>query len=380
MDLSFLRPLYAEAPGNWCSVYLDVRRDRADARSAIDLRWRGLAEDLRDQGADQPTLAAIGAEIHGERDVSGLAVFGRGGKVVLAVALPGPPPRDTALVHTLPHTLPLARLLTERVPWVRALVDRSGADLLAVTAAGTTRTAQVSDEEYPVRKTAPGGWSQARYQRSAEQNWDRTAAVISEQTRELANRVRARILVVAGDVRERTLVAERLAEELPKLPVVQTEAGSRALGAAYEPLAEATDEVVRAEAERLRGEVLDAYRREHGRREHGQGEHGQGEHGRAGASATGVTAVVSALRQGQVDTLLVDPDALPADGGLWSGPEPVQLGLTSDELFTMGVADPWSASLDDLLVRAAAATEADLLAVSADEIPLTDGIGARLRY
>ncbi len=362
--------MYAAAPGGWCSVYLDVRRDRSDARTAIDLRWRGLAEELRGQGADQPTLDAVGGEIQAEREVSGLAVFGCGGEATLAVSLPGPPPRDTATLRSLPHVLPLANQLGERVPWVRALVDRGGADLLAVTPAGSPRTAHVRDDEYPVRKNAPGGWSQARYQRSAEQSWDRTAAAISDRATELAGRVRARILVIAGAVRERTLVAERLTEELPKVPLVQTEAGSRALGAADDPLEEATQEAVRAEAARLRGEVLDAYRREHNR----------GELGRGGAATTGLADVVSALRQGQVDTLLVDTDALPADARMWSGPEPVQIGLDREDLSTMGVTDPWSAHLDDLLVRAAAATEADLLAVSADEVPLIDGVGARLRY
>ncbi len=365
MDLSFVRPLYTGPPAGWCSAYLDVARDREDAISAVDLRWRGLAEAVREQGADEATLDAIGRTVHDYRGADGLALFARDGEVVLTVGLPGPPPRDSAAFCVLPHALPLARLLEQRVPWLRALVDRTGADLLAVPAAGKARTDRVTDEEYPIRKADPGGWSQSRYQRSAEQNWDRTAARISDRATELAGRVGARVLVVAGDVRERTLVAERLTEELPKTPLVQTEAGARAAGAREEPLEEATQEVVRAEASRLRGEVLDAYHREHNR---------------GGAAATGVPDVVSALRQGQVDALVVDPDRLPAQARLWAGPQPEQIGLTTEELSQMGVSAPWSAHVDDILLRAAAATEVDLVAVSADEVPLTDGVGAHLRY
>jgi nucleotide-binding universal stress UspA family protein len=365
MDLSFVRPLYESAPGKWCSAYLDVSRDSEDAISAVDLRWRGLAEDLRGQGADQATLDAIGRAIHDYRGSDGLALFGRDGAVALTVALPAPPPRDTAAFCLLPHALPLARLLEQRVPWLRALVDRTGADLLAVPAAGRPRTARVTDQEYPVRKTDPGGWSQSRYQRSAELSWDRTAALISDRATKLAGRVRARVLVIAGDVRERNLVAERLTEELPKMPLVQTEAGARAAGAREEPLEEATREVVRAEALRLREETLDAYRREHNR---------------GGAAVTGLPDVVSALRQGKVDALLVDADQLAADARLCGGPEPLQIALTEAELALMNVTAPWSAHVDDILLRAAAATEADLLAVSADEVPLTDGVGAHLRY
>jgi hypothetical protein len=365
MDLSFLRPLYERPAGTWCSVFLDVSRDKADAWTAVDLRWRGLAEPLREQGADQATLDAIGRAAHDYRGSPGLALFGRDGEVALTVSLPRPPPRDNAAVCLLPHALPLARQLDMRVPWLRALVDRTGADLVAVPAAGTPRKARVTDEEYPSRKTAPGGWSQARYQRSAELSWDRTAARISDRAAELAGKVRARVLVVAGDVRERNLVAERLSEELPKMPLVKTEAGQRAGGADPKPLEEATQEVVRAEASRLRGEVLDAYSRERGR---------------DGAAVTGLPDVVSALRQGKVDALLVNPDQLPPDGRLWAGPEPVQIGLTDEELAEMGVRAPWAAHVDDILLRAAAATEADLLAVTADEAALTDGVGAHLRF
>jgi Bacterial archaeo-eukaryotic release factor family 2 len=365
MNLSFLRPLYAARSGGWCSAYLDVSRDREDAVSAVDLRWRGLAGPLREQGADPATLAAIGAAVHDYRGAPGLALFGRDGQVALTVPLPRPPLRDSAALCLLPHALALASQLEARVPWLRALVDRTGADLLAMPASGKPRAARVGDEEYPNRKTSPGGWSQPRYQRSAEQNWDRTAALISDRATELAGKVGARVLVVAGDVRERTLVAERLTEELPKTPLVQTEAGARAAGAAAEPLDEATQEVVRAEALRLRGETLDAYRRERNR---------------GGAAVTGLPAVVSALRQGQVDALLVDADRLPADTRLWAGPRPAQLGTDEAELSQLGVSAPWSAHVDDILLRAAAATEADLVAVSAGEVPLTDGVGAHLRY
>lgn len=362
MDLSLLRPLYPSGPGRWCSVYLDTARDREDAATAIDLRWRGLAEALREQGAEEADLSALDGAVHADRGSGGLALFAADGKVALTVPLPQPPPRDAATVSTLPHALPLAAQLDERVAWLRALVDRTGADLLAVPADGPPRTARVEDGDYPLRKAAPGGWSQPRYQRAAEENWDRTAARISEEAAALARQVHARVLLVAGDVRERGLVADRLAEDLPKTRVVQTDAGSRAEGAAPGPLEEATQSVVREEAARLRGDALDAYRREMGRH---------------GAAVAGLADVVSALREAKVDTLLVS--SVP-DRPLWAGSEPGQLALTEDELRTMGVTEPWQADASDVLLRAAAATEADLLVVSPDEAPLADGVGAHLRY
>jgi peptide subunit release factor 1 (eRF1) len=265
--------------------------------------------------------------------------------------------------------------LGERVPWLRVVVDRTGADLLAAPTGSVPRAMRVpGPERYPLRKAAPGGWSQPRYQRAAEETWDRNAARVSEVVGDLAGQVRARVLLLAGDVRERALVAQHLAEELPPgIRVVQTDAGSRAEGAAEQPLAEATDSAVRDEAARQRGEVLDAYRRERGRASRGMA--------RTAASA-GLPDVVEALREGKVDTLLVDPNGLASsmDCRLWVGIEPEQIGIDMAELRAMGATEPWPERAEDALLRTATSIEADLLAVSGDEAPLVDGVGAYLRY
>lgn len=86
MQLSFLRPLY-QRPGPWCSVYLDASLDTEDAHAALDLRWRGLQRQLAEQGADEPTIAAIDRVIRGHDPMPGdygLAVFGTQGQVVLS--------------------------------------------------------------------------------------------------------------------------------------------------------------------------------------------------------------------------------------------------------------------------------------------------------
>jgi hypothetical protein len=395
MDLSFLRPLYeASATGRratWCSAYLDVSRDRPDAPTALRLRWRQLAGQLRAQGADEATLDAMSGVLQALPDENGpmsasmppgvpsrpagMAMFARDGVVALVVPLPAPPPRDVAVAAALPHPLPLAVQLGERVPWLRVVVDRTGADLLAAPTGSAPRALRVpGPDRYPLRKAAPGGWSQPRYQRAAEETWDRNAARVSEVVGDLAAQVRARVLLLAGDVRERALVAEHLAEELPPgIRVVQTGAGSRAEGAAEQPLAEATDSAVRDEAARQRGEVLDAYRRERGRASRGMAQT---------AASAGLPGVVEALREGKVDTLLVDPDGLASsmDCRLWIGVEPEQIGIAVEELQAMGATEPWPERVEDALLRTATSTEADLLAVRGDEAPLVDGVGAYLRY
>ena len=77
MQLSFLRPLY-DRPGPWCSVYVDASADTEDAHAALALRWRALARQLTDQGADEATVAALeGPEVKNVAPVSPLEVHNR---------------------------------------------------------------------------------------------------------------------------------------------------------------------------------------------------------------------------------------------------------------------------------------------------------------
>src|SRR5439155_8796376 len=92
------------------------------------------------------------------------------------------------------------------------------------------------------------------------------------------------------------------------------------------------------------------------------------ERGRDAAAGTGLGAAVAALQRGQVDTLLAFGE--PVDDPVWVGPEPTQLAMTADEVRAMGVAKPERVRADAALLRAATATEADLVLVSPGEVDL----------
>ena len=109
-----------------------------------------------------------------------------------------------------------------RLPHVRVSANREGGQVLAVPGAwpetqGDLETAmrgltEVVGESWPVHKPAGGGWSQPRFQRSAEETWTETAKRIADAVTRAADRVKAVFVVLGGDVRERTI----LADELPK--------------------------------------------------------------------------------------------------------------------------------------------------------------------
>ena len=60
MRLNFLQPLLA-LPGPFVTVYLDVTRASENAAHELELRWRGLREQLTEQDVPVALLAALPA-------------------------------------------------------------------------------------------------------------------------------------------------------------------------------------------------------------------------------------------------------------------------------------------------------------------------------
>lgn len=314
MQLSFLRPLY-NRPGPWCSVYLDASRDTHDSRPALDLRWRALKGRLLEQGADPATIDAVERVVRGHDPMAGdygLAVFATGGRVVLSEYLSAPPLRDLASFATLPHTMPLVAQRGEQVAWVRVLADRSGADAIAVSAGGVPRKAHVKGREnFQLRRVNPGGWSQSRYQRAAMEAWHHNAGDAVAATVQLAEKVGADVVVVAGDIRATGMIAAQMPERWQDV-LVRTDAGSRTDGADPMRMDDVTVQTIAEVADQRITTALDRF----------------GVQEDVGA---GLDAVVAALQRNQVDTMLIVDDPS-ANGKLWIGPEPTEIATDMSSL------------------------------------------------
>ncbi|MEV4694467.1 Vms1/Ankzf1 family peptidyl-tRNA hydrolase [Micromonospora echinospora] len=363
MQLSFLRPVY-NRPGPWCSVYMDASRDTQDARAQVDLRWRALKGDLLSQGADPVTVEAVEEVVRRHQPMPGdygIAVFATRGRVVLTEYLSAPPLRDLASWSALPHTMPLVAQRGEQVAWVRVLADRTGADAMAVSAGGVPRRAHVTGaQSRQLRRVQPGGWSQSRYQRAAMEAWHQNAGDAAAATADLAERVGADVVVVAGDIRATGMIAAQLPERWQDV-LVRTDAGARDVGADDTLMDDITAQTVAEVADRRVTAALDRF----------------GVQEDVGA---GLDAVVSALQRNQVDTMLIVDDPS-ADGELWVGPEPTEIATDPGQLADMSVADPQRVRADAALLRALIGTDADLTVLAPEEAPeLTDGVGAVLRY
>lgn len=361
MQLSFLRPLY-DRPGPWCSVYLDASRDTHDAHPQVDLRWRALKGSLLEQGADPVTVEAVGRAVRGHDPMPGdygVAIFATGGRVVLTEYLSAPPFKDLAVWAALPHTMPLVAQRGEQIAWVRVLADRTGAEAIAISAGGVPRRAQISGRESTqLRRVQPGGWSQSRYQRSAVEAWHHNAGDAAAATVQLAEKVGAEVVVLAGDVRATGMIAAQLPNRWQDV-MVRTDAGARAGGADPQQMDDITVQTIAEVADRHVTAALERF-------------------GMQEDVGAGLEAVVTALQRNQVDTMLIVDDPS-ANGELWIGPEPTDIATEPGQL--AAVRDPQRVRADAALLRALVGTDAELTVLAPDEAPdLTDGVGAVLRY
>ncbi|GAA5054839.1 hypothetical protein HNP84_006111 [Thermocatellispora tengchongensis] len=356
MRLDAIRPLYEQGEGPFASVYLDTSRADESGAAEVELRWRRLREQLLDAGADAETLDAIGRLVTSPAEAApGRAVFATGGRVVYDEPLPHPPRREIARWSPLPHVMPLLAQRGESVPHLRVLADHTGAEVVVVGAGAPRRTA-VGSEDWPMQKTGQGGWSQKRYERGVEETWERNAIAVAETVDKEARRVGAELVVVAGEPASRALVCEHL-DAYSADRVVMAEHGKRAQGAAREPFERDAEEAVDDWVAHRREELIEHY----------------GE----GPSATGLQETVRALRNGQVDTLLLADDPH-ADGVMWIGPEGGQLAVDRAELVEWGVPEPRRERADAALARAVATTDAELWFVARESLG-TD-VAALLRY
>jgi release factor family 2 len=366
MELSFLRPLY-ERQGPYVSVYADTTRTAEEDPKAPELRWRALREELAVRGTPPRTLAVVEAAVLGELDrhwPGGLAVFAADGEVVLTERLAAAPPAPLARVAALPHVLPLLALRGERIPYLVAVVDRTGADISGVSVEGSRIEFDVSgDADHRIRKVAASDWNQSRAQRAAEETWRANAKKVGHEVEQATRRFAPEVVVIAGDIRARTAVMD----ELPSAVLERTaEAGAaaRAKNGDHQALDAEITRLVELKSVEHRLAAAARFEAERANRRR---------------AADGIGPAVAALRRAQVDVLMLE-DRPDSAARLWVGPEPTHLATAAGELRALGVDDVAEERADTALIRALTATSGELLVVPDGGLRAESGVGAVLRY
>ena len=150
-----------DRPGPFVTAYLDATRSTENGPHEIDVRWRDLRKQLEEDGADSASLDAIEARVAADAGTPGphgLVLVAAGGALVHSDRLHSPRPAAPAGCRPFPHLLPYLAQRATDVPHIVVVADRTGADLLAVSAGGAAEERSVEGDG-STRSTAPGGTS-----------------------------------------------------------------------------------------------------------------------------------------------------------------------------------------------------------------------------
>lgn len=363
MDMSKLRDV-ATAPGPFASVYLDASHDTEDAAKVAELRWRGLRDQLADQGAPEKTLAALDRAVSAADPPAGKAgrvLIASGTRVLVDQTLPVPPPADITRFSSLPDLLPLASYLPPPVPHVVVVADSSGADLHSFD--GRVELVEtVRGRQHPLHKTGGGGWAHKRLQQRVEDTVKHNAKQVAEEVERLVGEVHAEVVVLAGEVQARSAVRGELG--LDDDLVVEVEGMGLAEGTDDDQFDNAVRALIAQRQQQHDAEVVERFR---------------AELGRDGLAVEGLAPVTDALRQANVDTLVVNADVL-ADQLVWTSGQPDQVSADEANVrqLTGDPAEVERNRADEALTRAAAVTGANV--VVGDDIKVLQGVGAILRH
>src|SRR5206468_12244764 len=140
-----------------------------------------------------------------------------------------PPGQDSGSWSPLPRLLPYLAQLTTELPHVVVVADRTGADILAIGPAGQQQTTVEGSREHPIHRTAADVWNERHFQHRVENNWTANAHDVADAVaKQLANGP-AKLVIIAGDVRARNLIADALGTP-PGVTVRTIEEGGRAAG------------------------------------------------------------------------------------------------------------------------------------------------------
>ncbi len=351
------------------TVYLPAKNDRADSDAAhrLELEWSNLRRSLGDRGASELDLDAIDpVTSHADDRGDTIVAIAADGALLAAGFITEPIAAPLGTCAVIPALLPFLGWDQSRIAHVIVVVDRTGADVIAVSPnrddVGTTIT---GDDEH-IQRSAPGGWSQRRFQQRAENLWENNARDVAAEVDRLVMAYQARAVIVAGDARALGFLRLHLSANTNAL--VREIDGARADWSIDQIAADTVNHVAGLAVEQLDQEQA-AFADALG----------------TGRAVEGCDAVFQALRRARVDTLHVVDDTNEVDNAI--GPRPT--GCTaSDPAHSYPKLDPpdlgsetvfQRAPLHDIALRCAVLTGARIVVIPPGRDAPAEGLGAVLR-
>jgi peptide subunit release factor 1 (eRF1) len=157
------------------SLYLNLApdqhgRDNYDAfcRKAFAERVKAFDQRSPERASLERDVARIEAYLANElnRSANGLALFASAGEFFEALQLDAPFEDHWLFIGPVPHIYPLVRLVDQYPRYASVLLDTNRARIFVFSLGAVEKQADVTGVK--TRRGAMGGWSQARYQRHAD--------------------------------------------------------------------------------------------------------------------------------------------------------------------------------------------------------------------
>ncbi|MGN7251493.1 MULTISPECIES: baeRF2 domain-containing protein [unclassified Arthrobacter] len=365
--LSRYADLYRQ-PGPWCVAYIDASTGTVDSLEAADVQPDNVRNALARQGAANEDLDAVEQAIQpatGEPSPVSRFVLVRDGAAVINELLPGPlavPERIS--VDAVPDLLPLLKHQPDEFPYVVAEVSRDEGEIRLQRAGrqDVDASQHVQGTEENLKKVPGGGWAQGRFQHRTEDIWRRNADQVVQEIDRVMTDSNARLLVLAGDIRARQLVADQLSEA-SKAALSVVDSHTLTAGSDREKFEAEVSSLVAQQWAEDQKQLMDRLAEQQGQANP--------------ESATGIGAVVHALQQAQVDVLMFDDQALSEHTLLALGAEP---WIANSEEESLGAEVLGRVPAPAALLRAAALTDARVQLIPAAALPNNAEIAALLRW
>lgn len=280
-----------QRPGPHTTVVMPIPTP-GDPRNDLTVRWHATRNDLAHRGAREASLQRLDELISAIEPRGRMALLTADDESAAWCWLARTPTPELLRVDTLPALLPALAEAAHRGPILGAVIDRVGADVVGIEHLELTSLSTVIGEEEHVHRGAPGGWSQARYQRHSELVWERNAALVATELAARAEVLGTDLVVITGDERATALVAEQLTAH-PELRVRRVEAGGRHEPGSPSRLHEAALAERQSDIEARHAELLTRLAEELGQND---------------LATSGAVKTLEAIATDRVGTLFVDLD------------------------------------------------------------------------
>jgi hypothetical protein len=354
----------AKTEGPFASVYFDDSHDTADAGDQLEVKWRDIRTQLEDWGASAEIIGTLKEAVLNHRPAvgrRGRAVIATGDQVVVNEQLINPPPTMVIRLSDYPYLVPLVDQEMRRPTYVVASVDHTGADVMLYQG-NTISSTCIEGAGYPVHKPVSAGWNgYGDLQHTTDEAIRMNCRAAADHLTRVVDEADPAVVFLCGEARSRTDVLAALPKRVTRL-VSQLHADGRKNGVDSDQIARLALAEFGHRHDAEMTDIADRFEAEIGRG--------------SGLAAQGLAAVCAALRDGDVETLIVGEMG---DTTVVTGQALTAVAPDADALSDFGEPVQRVARADEALPFAAIAVGAAL--VRADSrITLADGVGALLRY